>query len=48
VVDALNKNGVPNIYRVYAGEGHGFKKIANIVDMYETVETALKTWVLTK
>lgn len=48
VVKALQQNSIPYIYRVYQGEGHGFKKIANIVDMYHTIDNALKNWVLIK
>lgn len=46
VVETLRKNGVPHTYKIYAGEGHGFRKIANITDMYQTIENALKEWLL--
>lgn len=47
VAQTLQKNGVPHIYKVYAGEGHGFRKIANIIDMNQAIEKALKEWLLT-
>jgi len=41
IVEALKANRVPHIYRVYPGEGHGFRKSETIVDFYETIERFL-------
>lgn len=46
VVAALRANKVPHIYRLYPGEGHGFRKTENIVDYYENLERFLKQYVL--
>jgi dipeptidyl aminopeptidase/acylaminoacyl peptidase len=46
IVQALRKNGVQYQYRVYAGEGHGFRKSETITDFYESVESFLSKYVL--
>jgi len=46
IVAALKANGVPHIYRLYPGEGHGFRKTETIVDFYENLEKFLKQYVL--
>lgn len=46
VVEALIRNRIPHHYQVYAGEGHGFKKISTILDMYTRIDQALKEWLL--
>ena len=46
IVAALRANGVPHIYRVYEGEGHGWRKRETIVSFYEDVERFLKEHVL--
>ncbi|MBT6488887.1 MAG: S9 family peptidase [Deltaproteobacteria bacterium] len=46
IVQALRKNGVQYQYRVYAGEGHGFRKSETITDFYESVENFLSKYVL--
>lgn len=46
IVAALRANHVPHIYKLYAGEGHGFRKIENIVDFYESLEKFLKQYVV--
>ncbi len=43
---ALLANGVPHLYRVYEGEGHGFRKKVNLIDYYETVDSFLKQHVI--
>ncbi len=43
---ALEANGVPHLYRVYEGEGHGFRKKVNLIDYYETVDSFLKQYVI--
>ncbi len=46
IVAALKANGVPYIYRLYPGEGHGFRKTETIIDFYENLERFLKQYVL--
>lgn len=46
IVQALRKNGVQYQYRVYEGEGHGFRKSETITDFYESVEGFLSKYVL--
>ncbi len=46
IVQALRKNGVQYQYRVYEGEGHGFRKSETITDFYESVERFLNQYVL--
>lgn len=41
IVEALKAKRVPHIYRVYPGEGHGFRKSESIVDFYRTIERFL-------
>jgi dipeptidyl aminopeptidase/acylaminoacyl peptidase len=41
IVEVLKANRVPHIYRVYPGEGHGFRKAETIIDFYETIERFL-------
>ena len=46
IVAALKTNGGPYIYRLYQGEGHGFRKTETIIDFYEHLEMFLKQHVL--
>lgn len=46
MVDAMRRAGAPVEYRVYDGEGHGFRKFANVADEYERTEAFLRKWVL--
>ena len=46
IVEALKANRVPHIYRVYPGEGHGFRKSESIIDFYETIERFLLQYVI--
>lgn len=46
MVDAMKRAGAPVEYHVYAGEGHGFRKLANVVDELERSEAFLTRWVL--
>ena len=32
IVSVLRANHVPHVYRLYEGEGHGFRKSENILD----------------
>jgi dipeptidyl aminopeptidase/acylaminoacyl peptidase len=46
VVDAVRRAGGEVEYHVYEGEGHGFRKLDNIIDEYERTERFLTKWVL--
>ena len=46
IVDALRRKGVPYIYRLYEGEGHGFRKSENIADYLIQTERFLQQHVL--
>ena len=46
IVTALRQQGVPHIYRLYEGEGHGFRKSETIRDYLEQVERFLQLYVL--
>jgi Dipeptidyl aminopeptidases/acylaminoacyl-peptidases len=38
IVEVLKAKRVPHVYRIYPGEGHGFRKSESIVDFYRTIE----------
>ena len=46
IVNILRANKVPHLYKLYEGEGHGFRKKATLVDFYETIERFLKQYVI--
>ena len=46
LVASLRQRGVPHIYHVYPGEGHGFRKPETLEHFYNTVEKFLRTYVL--
>jgi len=46
IVEALRRNKVPHVYRLYEGEGHGWRKSETIADYYETLNKFLKEYVL--
>lgn len=46
VVESLRRRGVPHVYHLYAGEGHGFRKSETIEHFYKSVEAFLKEYVL--
>ena len=46
IVQILQRNGVPHIYRLYEGEGHGWRKTETIVSFYDDVDRFLKQHVL--
>jgi dipeptidyl aminopeptidase/acylaminoacyl peptidase len=46
IVAVLRQKGVPHIYRLYPGEGHGFRKNETLLDYYQQVETFLKQYLL--
>ncbi len=46
IVDALRRRGIPIVYRLYEGEGHGFRKEETLMDYYREVERFLQQFVL--
>ena len=46
IVAALRANKVPHIYKLYPGEGHGFRKAETLRDYYQQVERFLQKYVL--
>jgi dipeptidyl aminopeptidase/acylaminoacyl peptidase len=46
IVSVLERNGVPHIYKEYAGEGHGFRKSETYVDFLEQTERFLRQYVI--
>jgi dipeptidyl aminopeptidase/acylaminoacyl peptidase len=46
IIARLQQNGIQYFYRLYAGEGHGFRKNENIQDFYQQVERFLQQNVL--
>jgi dipeptidyl aminopeptidase/acylaminoacyl peptidase len=46
IVAALRTNKVPHIYKLYEGEGHGWRKTETIADYYDRVEKFLQEYVL--
>ncbi len=48
MVERLRANRVPHVYRLYEGEGHGFRKVETLKDYYETAERFLREQVIFK
>jgi dipeptidyl aminopeptidase/acylaminoacyl peptidase len=46
IVAALRANHVPHIYKLYEGEGHGFRKTETIIDFYKNLEKFLNQYVV--
>jgi len=46
IVSTLRANKVPHVYKLYPGEGHGWRKTETIIDFYNTVDRFLKQYVL--
>lgn len=46
LVASLRRRGVPHLYQVYAGEGHGFRKPETIAHLYSTIEQFLRQYVI--
>jgi dipeptidyl aminopeptidase/acylaminoacyl peptidase len=46
LVEQLKANNVPHLYRVYEGEGHGFRQAENLTDYYNTIDAYLKEMVI--
>lgn len=45
IVESLAGRNVPHLYRVYPGEGHGWRKSETVKDYFETVEQFLREFV---
>lgn len=46
IVSLLRANKVPHEYKLYEGEGHGFRKKVNLIDFYESIDRFLKQYVI--
>jgi dipeptidyl aminopeptidase/acylaminoacyl peptidase len=46
IVKALRNKGIPLLYKLYEGEGHGFKKEETLANFYSEVECFLQQFVL--
>ncbi len=46
MVTALRQRGIPHIYHLYPGEGHGFRKPETIERYYKTVDQFLRQYVI--
>jgi dipeptidyl aminopeptidase/acylaminoacyl peptidase len=46
IVDFLRRRGVPHIFKLYDGEGHGFRKRETIIDYFQETERFLQQHVL--
>jgi dipeptidyl aminopeptidase/acylaminoacyl peptidase len=46
IVKKLKENGVPHLFQVYQGEGHGFRKPETILDNFNQIERFLKEYLL--
>ena len=46
IVGALRRGGVPHVYRLFPGEGHGWRNAETIVSYYTEVENFLAQYVL--
>jgi dipeptidyl aminopeptidase/acylaminoacyl peptidase len=46
IVKVLRQNNVPHIYRLYEGEGHGFRKTESRVDYYHQLDRFLQQYVI--
>jgi len=46
IVKALRRNGTPFVYKVYEGEGHGWRKAETIESFYNSVDDFLKQYLI--
>lgn len=46
IVESLRRRGVPHVYQVYAGEGHGWRKNETIEAFYRAIDAFLRQYVL--
>ena len=48
IVRLLQANRIPHLYKLYEGEGHGFRKKSTLIDFYQTMDDFLKQYVIFK
>lgn len=46
IVASLRKGNVPHIYRLYEGEGHGWRKVETVAAFYRDIDLFLRQYVL--
>jgi len=46
IAQALSERGIPHLFRLYEGEGHGWRKSETIAAYYREMEHFLRTQVL--
>jgi len=46
MADSLERRGVPHVYHLYPGEGHGFRKPETIEHLYQSIEKFLRQYVI--
>jgi dipeptidyl aminopeptidase/acylaminoacyl peptidase len=46
VAASLQRRGIPHIYHLYAGEGHGFRKADTIEHHYQSIDKFLRQYVI--
>jgi len=46
IVASLQRRGVPHVYHVFAGEGHGFRKPDTIMEYYAVLDEFLRQYVI--
>lgn len=46
LVASLQRRGVPHVYHVYAGEGHGWRKAETVAHFYAAMEAFLRQYVI--
>ena len=46
IVETLQKNGIPHVYHVYQGEGHGWRQASTIEHFFHQVDSFLRKYVL--
>lgn len=46
IVHALKRHGIPHVYHVYDGEGHGFRRAETVMHFYAALEGFLREHVL--
>jgi dipeptidyl aminopeptidase/acylaminoacyl peptidase len=46
IAKILDRRGIPHLYKIYPGEGHGFRKKETIIDYYQKMEWFIKKYLL--
>ena len=46
LVESLRRRGIPHVYHLYPGEGHGFRKSGTIEHMFTEIDKFLKQHVI--